>query len=101
MVILVLFASYISKNHKGDLSGRQALCSVSFFPDLWRVLTSYFFFIPVTETTAEIVCIICKDGRSSRPNEIVLCDKCGIGRLKTSVRRLYSEADGLLSGVSE
>ncbi|XP_032241788.2 uncharacterized protein LOC5516107 isoform X1 [Nematostella vectensis] len=33
----------------------------------------------VTETTAEIVCIICKDGNSASPNEIVLCDKCGIG----------------------
>ncbi|XP_028400708.1 uncharacterized protein LOC114523863 isoform X2 [Dendronephthya gigantea] len=33
----------------------------------------------VTETTAEIVCIVCKDGSSVRPNEIVLCDKCGIG----------------------
>lgn len=36
----------------------------------------------MTETTAEIVCIICKDGRSARPNEIVLCDKCGIGKSK-------------------
>ncbi|XP_077862449.1 metal-response element-binding transcription factor 2-like [Saccoglossus kowalevskii] len=33
----------------------------------------------VSETTNEIVCIICKSGISDFPNEIVLCDKCGLG----------------------
>lgn len=40
---------------------------------------NYIYFLTVTETTAEIVCIVCKDGASARPNEIVLCDKCGVG----------------------
>ena len=35
----------------------------------------------VTETTTEIVCIVCKGEASEAPDEIVLCDKCGVGEL--------------------
>ena len=33
----------------------------------------------VDETTTDIICIKCKRDESDYPNEIVLCDKCGIG----------------------
>lgn len=45
----------------------------------WTIVPVFFLTL-VTETTAEIVCIVCKDGASARPNEIVLCDKCGVGK---------------------
>ena len=34
---------------------------------------------PVDETTTDIICIKCKKDDSDSPNEIVLCDRCGIG----------------------
>ncbi len=34
----------------------------------------------VDETTTDIICIKCKKDDSDSPNEIVLCDKCGIGK---------------------
>jgi len=33
----------------------------------------------VDETTTDIICIKCKRDDSDTPNEIVLCDTCGIG----------------------
>ena len=33
------------------------------------------------ETTTDIICIKCKRDDSDTPNEIVLCDRCGIGEL--------------------
>ena len=33
------------------------------------------------ETTTDIICIKCKKDDSETPNEIVLCDSCGIGKL--------------------
>jgi hypothetical protein len=33
----------------------------------------------VDETTTDIICIKCKRDDSDTPNEIVLCDRCGIG----------------------
>ena len=33
----------------------------------------------VDETTTDIICIKCKKDDSDSPNEIVLCDLCGIG----------------------
>ena len=33
----------------------------------------------VDETTTDIICIKCKKDDSEFPNEIVLCDSCGIG----------------------
>ena len=38
---------------------------------------------PVDETTTDIICIKCKRDDSDTPNEIVLCDRCGIGELPT------------------
>lgn len=38
-----------------------------------------FFFGLVDETTTDIICIKCKKDNSDSPNEIVLCDMCGIG----------------------
>ena len=35
----------------------------------------------VDETTTDIICIKCKRDDSDTPNEIVLCDRCGIGGL--------------------
>ena len=35
----------------------------------------------VDETTTDIICIKCKKDDSDTPNEIVLCDRCGIGGL--------------------
>ncbi len=32
------------------------------------------------ETTTDIICIKCKKDDSDSPNEIVLCDTCGIGK---------------------
>lgn len=40
------------------------------------------YFIPVDETTTDIICIKCKRDDSDTPNEIVLCDRCGIGEQK-------------------
>ena len=34
----------------------------------------------VDETTTDIICIRCKKDDSDKPNEIVLCDTCGIGK---------------------
>ena len=36
----------------------------------------------VDETTTDIICIKCKRDDSDTPNEIVLCDRCGIGEWK-------------------
>lgn len=37
----------------------------------------------VDETTTDIICIKCKKDDSDSPNEIVLCDRCGIGKLES------------------
>lgn len=39
------------------------------------------------ETTTDIICIKCKKDDSDKPNEIVLCDTCGIGKT-TQYRQL-------------
>ena len=39
----------------------------------------FYIFVAVDETTTDIICIKCKRDNSESPNEIVLCDKCGIG----------------------
>lgn len=39
----------------------------------------YILFLAVDETTTDIICIKCKKDNSDSPNEIVLCDMCGIG----------------------
>lgn len=41
--------------------------------------------IIVDETTTDIICIKCKKDESEHPNEIVLCDKCGIGNTDKNV----------------
>lgn len=38
-----------------------------------------FLSLAVDETTTDIICIKCKKDDSNTPNEIVLCDACGIG----------------------
>lgn len=42
-------------------------------------LTYYLSLSLVDETTTDIICIKCKKDNSDSPNEIVLCDMCGIG----------------------
>lgn len=42
----------------------------------------FLYFMPVDETTTDIICIKCKRDDSDTPNEIVLCDRCGIGEQK-------------------
>lgn len=45
--------------------------------------------LTVDETTTDIICIKCKRDDSDSPNEIVLCDKCGIGELPFRVIGIY------------
>lgn len=42
------------------------------------------------ETTTDIICIKCKKDDSDAPNEIVLCDTCGIGMQSTCLHALFS-----------
>ena len=44
------------------------------------VLLSFSVSHAVDETTTDIICIKCKKDDSESPNEIVLCDSCGIGQ---------------------
>lgn len=47
-------------------------------PNIMLIL-SLSFSHTVDETTTDIICIKCKKDNSDSPNEIVLCDMCGIG----------------------
>ena len=53
-----------------------ALNCCSLFTNLLDLCLSY---SEVDETTTDIICIKCKRDDSDAPNEIVLCDTCGIG----------------------
>ena len=44
---------------------------------------------PVDETTTDIICIKCKRDDSDSPNEIVLCDTCGIGKMCLRATRAH------------
>lgn len=43
----------------------------------------------VDETTTDIICIKCKRDDSDTPNEIVLCDTCGIGAPNYSATNMF------------
>lgn len=55
--------------------------------------------IIVDETTTDIICIKCKKDESEHPNEIVLCDKCGIGNTDKNV--LFGGGVGVQSAISQ
>eukprot|EP00118_Oscarella_pearsei_P024198 m.301461 g.301461 ORF g.301461 m.301461 type:complete len:1063 (+) comp40810_c0_seq13:289-3477(+) len=58
---------------------RKAKKCVILFDDNSRGEAHFSQIHSVTETTTEIVCIVCKGEVSEAPDEIVLCDKCGVG----------------------